>query len=55
MARGEAQDYVNFDYMVVNNELDETADELEAIVRAERRRSIRLVGQAGRILNTFPS
>jgi guanylate kinase len=55
LARGEAEEYANFDYMVVNNELEETADELEAIVRAERRRSDRLTAEAGRILSTFPS
>jgi guanylate kinase len=55
LARGEAEDYANFDYMVVNNELEETADDLEAIVRAERRRSDRLAAEAGRILSTFPS
>jgi guanylate kinase len=55
LARGEAEDYANFDYMVVNNELEETADDLEAIVRAERRRSDRLAAEAGRILSTLPS
>ena len=52
-ARAEAEEYKDFDYMVVNDELDRTLSAIEAIVRAERRRSRRCVRQADAILATF--
>jgi guanylate kinase len=53
-ARDEAMEYSNFDYMVVNADLERTVDTVEAIVRAERRRAARCSTEAGSILATFP-
>jgi guanylate kinase len=49
----EAGEYKDFDYVVVNDELDRTVSAIEAIVRAERRRSSRCEKQADNILATF--
>jgi guanylate kinase len=54
-ARQEAQEFREFDYVVVNDSLDQTVNELAAIVSAERRRSDRCVEQVERIIDTFPS
>ncbi|MCP3978799.1 MAG: guanylate kinase [bacterium] len=54
-ARDEAEDYDNFDYLVVNDDLETAYSELQAIVRAERRRAIRCRGEARRIIETFPA
>lgn len=53
-AREEAEDYRLFDFLVINDDLDETVDEIRSIVRAERRRVARCAGEARRILSTFP-
>jgi guanylate kinase len=52
-ALAEAGEYKDFDYVVVNDELDRTVSAIDAIVRAERRRSSRCVRQADAILATF--
>jgi guanylate kinase len=52
-ALAEAGEYMDFDYMVVNDELSRTVAAIAAIVRAERRRSSRCVHQADNILATF--
>jgi guanylate kinase len=54
-ARREAEDYRHFDYLVINREVERTVTELEAIVRAERRRTLHSGEEARRILATFPS
>jgi guanylate kinase len=53
-ARAEAEDFSNFDYLVVNDDLEETVPALQAIVTAERSRSVRRAAQAQRIIATFP-
>jgi len=52
-ALAEAGAYKDFDYMVVNDDLDSTILVVEAIVRAERRRTERCAQQADAILATF--
>jgi guanylate kinase len=54
-ARQEAECYPAFDFLVINEDLDRTADEVGCIVRAERRRVARCGNEAQRILATFPS
>lgn len=54
-AREEAQEYEEFDYLVVNDDLEGTVDSIAAIVRAERRRTERCAAEAMRILDTFPT
>jgi guanylate kinase len=53
-ARDEVADFGRFDYVVINENLAGTLDDLRAIVRAERLRAARQAGPAGRILATFP-
>jgi len=53
-ARREAEDYRFFDYLVVNEDVDDTGSALETIVRAERRRTVHGAELAERILATFP-
>ena len=52
-ALAEAGEYKDFDYMVVNDELNGSVRTIEAIVRAERRRTTRCAAQADAILDTF--
>jgi guanylate kinase len=52
-ASGEIEQYVNFDYVVVNDELNKAVDELTAIITAERCRLKRRSGIAEQILQTF--
>jgi len=54
-ARREAEDYVHFDYVVVNDKIDQTVSDLRAIVRAERQRSVRRGDRVRRIIDTFPA
>ncbi len=54
LAREEAEDALNYDYVVVNDDLDRATDELRAIVRAERLRAFRTAGATRRIVATFP-
>ena len=54
-ARDEATSYLEFDYLVVNQDVDATVDEVVAIVRAERRRSRRCEAEARRIVASFPN
>src|SRR5262249_7505139 len=49
----EMEQYVNFDYVVINDDLDRAIDELIAIIRAERCRVSRRNEIAQRILETF--
>lgn len=50
----EAVEFDKFDYVVVNDALGETLLELQSIVRAERRRTSRCLGQIRRIVRSFP-
>ncbi len=49
----EMEQYVNFDYVVINDDLDRAIDELVAIITAERCRRTRRLEVAARILQTF--
>lgn len=53
-AREEAESYGRFDFLVINDDLEETVDDIRSIVKAERRRVARCEGDAQRILSTFP-
>lgn len=53
-ARDEVEDYRYFDYIVVNDEVDVTASELESIVKAERSRADLNIQRAQEIIATFP-
>jgi guanylate kinase len=52
-AAGEIEQYANFDYVVVNDDLNKAVDELTAIITAERCRLKRRSGTAKQILQTF--
>jgi guanylate kinase len=52
-ARSEASSYVDYDYLVVNDELDATVVCLQEIIAAERSRMHRMRPVAERILETF--
>ena len=53
-ARDEVEDYRFFDYVVVNEDVEQTVSDLEAIVRAERCRAERISNRAKSIVATFP-
>jgi guanylate kinase len=53
-ARPEAEDYRFFDYVVINEELAGTVQQLETIVRAEPCRTARQRPRVQSILTTFP-
>ncbi len=55
LARHEAGEYRHYDYLVINDRLDQAVEELRAIVTAERRRVARLRADAERALATFPA
>ena len=52
-AAQEIRNYCSYDYVVINNELNESAQTLAAIVRAERVRRTRIEDQIRPILATF--
>lgn len=52
-AREEVAGFVDYDYVVVNDELDACVDRLRAIVLAERARLRQMRGTAETIVNTF--
>ena len=54
-ARVEAEEYLHFNYMVVNAELDRAVEQVASIVRAERCRVERCADAAQSILNDFPT
>src|SRR5882672_6710132 len=49
----EMEQYVDFDYVVINDDLNRAIDELGAIITAERCRTARRRGIAARIIQTF--
>jgi guanylate kinase len=53
-ARREAEAYREFDYVVINQQLEQTLAELASIVRAERRRVERCADEAQRVIASFP-
>jgi guanylate kinase len=54
-ARGEMEQYSYFDYLVINDEVDGTVDQIASIVRAERRRTEHCDDQALKVIASFPS
>jgi guanylate kinase len=52
-ARAEASSYDDYDYVVVNDDLEQCVDRLRSIVLAERARARRMRGVAERINGTF--
>jgi len=55
VARAEALEYANYDYLVINDDLERAAKELAAIVTAERARTKQRAAGALRIVKTFPA
>lgn len=53
-ARREAEQYRDFDYVVVNDRLEVAIEDVAAIVRCERLRTRRSADRVERVLNTFP-
>jgi guanylate kinase len=53
VAREEVASYVDYEYVVVNDQFDACVDRLRAIVLAERSRASAMGGEAERILGTF--
>ncbi|MBV8818043.1 MAG: guanylate kinase [Acidobacteriaceae bacterium] len=52
-AAEEVRNYEQYDYVLVNSDLDESVADLTAIVRAERVRRNRMAGYIGPILDSF--
>jgi len=52
-AAREIRNYGQYDYVLINNDLQSSADSLAAIVRAERMRRVRMEPQIRPILATF--
>lgn len=53
-SRGEVEHYREFDYLVLNDDVDRAATQLASIVYAERARRVRQVRLAESVLATFP-
>jgi guanylate kinase len=53
VARDEVASYSDYDYVVINDELDGSVDQLRAIVLAERARLTRMQEAAGQMWRTF--
>jgi guanylate kinase len=52
-ARGEASSYIDYDYVVVNDDLESTVQRLREIIGAERLRTHRMKPVAEQIITTF--
>jgi len=52
-AAGEVRNYTQYDYVLVNTELEDSVANLIAIVRAERLRRSRMADRIQRILDSF--
>jgi guanylate kinase len=52
-AAEEVRNYTQYDYVLINSQLDESVVRLQAIVRAERIRRVRMVEQVRPILESF--
>ncbi len=55
LARQEADEYRHYDYLVINDRLEQAVEDVRSIVTAERRRVARLRAEAERTLATFPA
>ena len=55
VAREELQLFPKYDYAIINDDLDESAESLKAIIRAARCRASRVEPAARKILSTFDS
>jgi len=53
-SRGEVEHYRDFDYLVLNDDVERAATQLASIVYAERARRVRQERLAERVLETFP-
>jgi guanylate kinase len=53
-SRGEVEHYREFDYLVLNDDVERAATQLASIVYAERARRVRQEQLAQRVLETFP-
>jgi guanylate kinase len=53
-SRGEVEHYREFDYVIINDEAERAAQQLAAVIYAERARTLRQTRVAERILATFP-
>ncbi|HLL71038.1 MAG TPA: guanylate kinase [Pyrinomonadaceae bacterium] len=53
-SRGEVEHYRDFDYLVLNDDVERAATQLASIVYAERARRVRQESLAERVLETFP-
>lgn len=51
----EMQLYAAYDHTLVNDDLDACVEDLKSVIRAARRRTSRMEGQARRIIATFPN
>ena len=51
----ELRQYVDFDYVIINDELDRAAAQLAAIIYAERARRERQEQEIKRVAGTFPA
>lgn len=52
-ARHELELFEAYDYLIINDDLERTYRQLQAVVLAARAQRERMIGQAGRILETF--
>jgi guanylate kinase len=53
VAHREVSEYSQYDYLVINDELDTAVARLEAIIAAERARTVRMILKAETIIGTF--
>ncbi len=53
-AREEAEDYLHYDYVVVNDDLERACRELQAVIGAERVRTSRRSARIDAVMKTFP-
>ena len=54
IAASEAAEYSNYDYLVINDDLERAYEELRSLVRSERRRVLRCRGEADKIVARTP-
>jgi guanylate kinase len=52
-AREEAEGWSDYDYLIVNDDLNRAVEEIRSVIVAERRRAGRMQATAGEILRTF--
>jgi guanylate kinase len=53
VARSEVDEYSQYDYLVINDELNTAVERLQAIITAERARTQRMRPKAETIIGTF--